>query len=292
MYLKRGEFMVKGFIKGLISSKSNEEKKQKEEIPDELPPLAEDVSKEEQEKARLEAEEQAKEEELKEEIPEELTPIDENSVEEKPEEIDRLKEEFEDVGSKKQSTGFFSNLLNITKKQGLNKKLLEKDLYKGMQEYHSLKPSVDIKSITKKELEDDIAAKLDELKLLEKNWQKQKEFIEENKQILLADEKKIQDKIEELKLLLRKISFYKDAPVGKYFESKDGVIVKNVFELLNLLKITDESVFKHHTAENRNDFALWIKEVIGDKELAAKLNKSGSKKEIISILEDASAGKS
>ncbi|OIO61819.1 hypothetical protein COY26_04345 [Candidatus Woesearchaeota archaeon CG_4_10_14_0_2_um_filter_33_10] len=284
--------MVKGFIKGLISSKSNEEKKQKEEIPDELPPLAEDVSKEEQEKARLEAEEQAKEEELKEEIPEELTPIDENSVEEKPEEIDRLKEEFEDVGSKKQSTGFFSNLLNITKKQGLNKKLLEKDLYKGMQEYHSLKPSVDIKSITKKELEDDIAAKLDELKLLEKNWQKQKEFIEENKQILLADEKKIQDKIEELKLLLRKISFYKDAPVGKYFESKDGVIVKNVFELLNLLKITDESVFKHHTAENRNDFALWIKEVIGDKELAAKLNKSGSKKEIISILEDASAGKS
>jgi len=196
MYLKRGEFMVKGFIKGLISSKSNEEKKQKEEIPDELPPLAEDVSKEEQEKARLEAEEQAKEEELKEEIPEELTPIDENSVEEKPEEIDRLKEEFEDVGSKKQSTGFFSNLLNITKKQGLNKKLLEKDLYKGMQEYHSLKPSVDIKSITKKELEDDIAAKLDELKLLEKNWQKQKEFIEENKQILLADEKKIQDKID------------------------------------------------------------------------------------------------
>jgi len=103
---------------------------------------------------------------------------------------------------------------------------------------------------------------------------------------------KNQDKIEELKLLLRKISFYKDAPVGKYFESKDGVIVKNVFELLNLLKITDESVFKHHTAENRNDFALWIKEVIGDKELAAKLNKSGSKKEIISILEDASAGKS
>ena len=184
------------------------------------------------------------------------------------------------------------NFLNIPFTNPLNKKLLDKNLYKGMKDYYSLKPSVGIKSITKKELEDDIAAKLDELKLLEKNWQKQKEFIEENKQILLADEKKIQDKIEELKLLLRKISFYKDAPVGKYFESKDGVIVKNVFELLNLLKITDESVFKHHTAENRNDFALWIKEVIGDKELAAKLNKSGSKKEIISILEDASAGKS
>ena len=287
--------MVKAFIKGLVGSKSDEEEKQKEEIPDELPPLAEDAAKEEQEKARLEAEEKAKkEEELKEEIPEELTPIDEKAVEKESEEtkeINKLKEEFEDIGSEKQSAGFFSNLLNITKKQGLNKKLLEKDLYKGMKDYYSSKPSVDIKPITKKELEDDVAIKLDELKLLEKSWQKQKEFIEENKQILVADEKKIQDKIEELKPLLRKISFYKGAPVGKYFESKEGVIVKNVSELLDLLRITDEDVFKHHATENRNDFALWIKEVIGDKELAAKLNRSDSKKEMISILEDASAGK-
>lgn len=291
--------MVKGFIKGLISSKSNEEEKQKEEIPDELPPLAEDAAKEEQEKTRLEAEEKAKkekeeQEELKEDVPEELTPIEEKVTKEEPEEtkeISELKEES-DYEAEEKRGGFFSNLLKITKNQGLNKKLLEKDLYKGMKDYYSLKPSADIKPITKKELEDDVTTKLDELKLLEKNWQKQKEFIEENKQILVVDEKKIQDKTGELKLLLRKISFYKDAPVGKYFESKEGVIVKNVFELLNLLKITDENVFKHHATEKRNDFALWIKDVIGDKELAAKLNKAGSKKEMISILEDTSAGKS
>ena len=160
-----------------------------------------------------------------------------------------------------------------------------------MKDYYSVKTAADVKAITKKELEDDVANKLNELKLLEKNWQKQKEFIEENKQILVEDEKKIQDKIEELKPLLKKISFYKDAPVGKYFKSKEGVIAKNVFELLNLLKITDESVFKHHATEKRNDFALWIKDVIGDKELAAKLNKASSRKEMISILENASAGK-
>lgn len=289
--------MVKAFIKGLMGSKSNEEEKQKEEIPNELPPLAEDAAKEEQEKARLEAEEKAKEKEelkeLMEDVPDELTPIEEKTVKEEPEgtkEIDKLKEESDyEIGEKSQ--GFFSNLFDITKKQGINKKLLDKDLYKGMKDYYSVKTGIDIKSITKKELEDNITKKLDELKLLERNWQKQKEFVEENKKILLEEEKKIQDKTEELKPLLKKMNFYKEVPVGKYFRSKEGVIVKSIFELLNLLKIIDDEVFMHHITKERNDFSLWVKEVVGDKELATKLSNAVSRKDMITILEYASTGK-
>ena len=290
--------MVKALIQSLMGRKSSDEEKEvsEKEIPDELPPLVEDAAKEEQEKVRLEVEEKAKkekeeQEELKEDVPEELTPIDEEIIKEEPKEIDKLKEEpdyeFEEKGA-----GFFSNLLNITKNQGLNKKLLNKDLYQGMKNYYSLKPSVDVKLITKKELEDDVTTKLDELKLLEKDWQKQKEFVEKNQQILLENEKKIKEKTEELKPLLKKLSFYEEVPVGKYFRSEDGVIVKNVFELLNLLRIMDEEIFKSHVNKNRNDFALWVRRIIGEEELSAKLNKTLSKTEMISILEDASAGKS
>ena len=290
--------MVKALIRGLMGRKSSDKEKGalKEEIPDELPPLAEDAAKEEQEKARLEAEKKAKEkeeqEELKEDVPEELIPIEEKFVKEEPEEtkeISKLKEGLDEAEEKR--GGFFSNLLRITKKQGLNKKLLDKNLYKGMKDYYSLKPSVDIKSITKKELEDNVTAKLDELKLLEKNWQKQKEFVEKNKQILLEDEKKIKEKSEELRPLLKRLSFYEEVPVGKYFRSDDGVIAKNVFELLNLLGIMDEKVFKNHVNKNKNDFALWVRNIVGDKELAVKLSKAGSKKDMISLLENASAGK-
>ena len=181
--------MVKALIQGLMGRRSSDEEKEvsEKEIPDELPPLVEDAAKEEQEKVRLEIEEKAKkekeeQEELKEDAPEELTPIDEEIIKEEPketEEIDKLKEES-NYGFEEKGAGFFSNLLNITKNQGLNKKLLNKDLYQGMKNYYSLKPSVDVKPITKKELEDDVTTKLDELKLLEKDWQKQKEFVEKN----------------------------------------------------------------------------------------------------------------
>jgi len=290
--------MVKALIQGLMGRRSSNEEKEvsEKEIPDELPPLVEDAAKEEQEKVRLEIEEKAKkekeeQEKLKEDAPEELTPIDEEIIKEEPKEIDKLKEE-PNYEFEEKDAGFFSNLLNITKSQGLNKKLLNKDLYQGMKNYYSVKPSVDVKPITKKELEDNVTTKLDELKLLEKDWQKQKEFVEKNQQILLENEKKIKEKTGELRPLLKRLSFYEEVPVGKYFRSDDGVIVKNVFGLLNLLRIMDEEVFKNHVNKNRNDFALWVRRIIGEEELSAKLNKAVSKTEMISILEDASVGKS
>jgi len=60
---------------------------------------------------------------------------------------------------------------------------------------------------------------------------------------------------------------------------------------LNLLGIMDEKVFKNHVNKNKNDFALWVRNIVGDKELAVKLSKAGSKRDMISLLENASAGK-
>ncbi len=315
--------MVKELIKGLLKKGSKEgkeegkeEKKGEAEVPDELPALADDSTKDSKDEPKAEDKEEKKEGDKKEgaEVPDELPALAEDTAKE--EKKDEVKEGFpdhfpnlkEDKGDKEEAdkqqevpkkeakegdedTGFFSNLAKITKRQGINKRLLDKNLYEGMKNYFSERSLSSIKPTTREALEKEVIGKLDNLKVLEKKWYDQKDLIEKNKQILLENEKEIQVKSEELKLLLKKLSFYEDAPVGKYFRSDDGVIVKNIYELLNLLKVMDEPVFKGHMGDGRNDFALWIRKVIGDNELAKKLYKVKSKEEMIFTLENAATGR-
>jgi hypothetical protein len=182
-------------------------------------------------------------------------------------------------------SGFFNNLIDITKNQGINEKLLDKNLYKRMVDYNSVAIDKNIKSKTKKNIEHEVIEKLNELNVLERSWKRQKEFVEKNQKILDEDEENVQIKVEELKPLLKQLNFYEEAPVGKYFRSEDGVIAKNVYELLNLLKVMDEKVFKNHITERNNDFYLWIRDIIKNKELATKISKVTSKKEMVLIIE-------
>jgi hypothetical protein len=300
--------MVKQFIKGIMGKKQEEQKQENKDIPDELPPLAEDAAKEDNKETEeknnepedkdnkekeKEQKEEPKEENQREDEPEpapdELQPIDEKTIdepEEKEEQAEEKKEQKEEPEKEQEkSSGFFSNILKITKKQGIKKDFLEKDLYKGMKEYHALSNEESIKPVSKKEIEEKISKNLDELKKLEQEWQNQKEIIEKNKKNLAEKEKNIKEKVEHLRPLLKKIKFFEDVPVGKYFRSYDGIIAKNVLELLNILKVMDDNVFKKHLNNNKNDFSLWISKAVNDKELAAEVRKAKTRKEMISILE-------
>ncbi|MDD5086780.1 MAG: hypothetical protein PHV16_03415 [Candidatus Nanoarchaeia archaeon] len=287
-----------------MKNKDKEIKKEDNEIPDELPSLAEDTEKEKIEEQKSEQENKTQEEKLEreddvEDIPDELQPIAEEEIgdfdEDKEKDEAELKKEQEiqekhdienDSGRQDEKTsGFFSNLLNITKSQGVKKNLLEKNLYKGMKEYHSLSNADELKEVSKKQLNDKLEKKLNELKFLEDDWKKQKQTIEENKKKLAENEEKIKEKVEQLKPLIKKLKFFEDVPVGKYFMSYDGVIAKNVLGLLNVLKVMDDSIFKKHVNKNKNDFAMWILKVVGDKELSEEARKAKSRKEMIFALE-------
>ena len=53
----------------------------------------------------------------------------------------------------------------------------------------------------------------------------------------------------------------------------NGNIVKSLRELLKELKMMNDEAFRYHTNKERNDFSKWVREIIGDRILAADLKK-------------------
>ncbi|MFH1641754.1 MAG: hypothetical protein ABIC04_02550 [Nanoarchaeota archaeon] len=304
--------MVKAFVKGLLKRKDKKEEsktedtpkeeKSKEDVPDELPPLADDSIDNLDATNKVQDTGNPPKEAAdisNEDIPDELPSLDEHKEEASKNSLfDNFYQKEPDIEYHKEPQkrnvnvpGFFSCLLTMSKKQGINKKLLGKDLYQGMKNYYSVKSGTDMESTSQNTLEKEISNKLEKLKTLENNWRQQKDIVEKNQQALLDQEKEIMIKTKEILPLLKKLNVYEDVPIGKYFRSHDGVIVKNVYELLDLLKVTDEKVYRSHNNDKRNDFALWIKNIVKDTDLAKKLENIKSKEEMIFILESAAIGK-
>ena len=66
----------------------------------------------------------------------------------------------------------------------------------------------------------------------------------------------------------------------KAFIVKDGTTLQSVKDLYGHLAIISDEHFKHHVNEKKNDFAVWIEDVHGDKFIAAAVRRARSKEEV------------
>ena len=321
---------IKGLLGKKEEKAAGKEEKSTEEVPDELPPLVEDTLKKEEEKpaeskekpTETKGKESAKEEEdddllrefrkYKEEFKEkEGKPQEKEEAAEKEEEepqveseeelqpaVKEQKAEKKDTPplieqhklEKEEERGFFSELLSITKEQGINESILKQDLFKRMKDHWYFYPQEKGKFKNREKLQQDLFDELSQLKRLEERWIAQKKFIEEDKRILLEKEREIEAKTEELQKVLNQLNFYKDAPSDNYFWLNNGMVAKNLHELMGLLEVIDDKTFYHHVKDKKNDFSHWIKNVVRNEELAKKVNFAKTRKEALVILENASMG--
>jgi hypothetical protein len=60
----------------------------------------------------------------------------------------------------------------------------------------------------------------------------------------------------------------KEVTPEQYFILRNGQPVRSLKELIEILEYIDDTTFDHHVNEYRNDFSNWIRDVIGDAELA------------------------
>ncbi len=69
-------------------------------------------------------------------------------------------------------------------------------------------------------------------------------------------------------------NFLSDCEPESAFWSTNGVVCRNLNELLLCIKGLNESDFRYHVNQDnkKNDFAKWILEVIGDEVLARALS--------------------
>jgi len=58
----------------------------------------------------------------------------------------------------------------------------------------------------------------------------------------------------------------------------NGGSLSNLEDLKKSMKSLDDWIFSHHVNKERNDFANWIADCVGDKELARSLKRVKSKK--------------
>lgn len=58
------------------------------------------------------------------------------------------------------------------------------------------------------------------------------------------------------------------------FRVKNGKEIKNIKQLLKVLNSISHTSFSHHVNDEKNDFANWIRNSVGDEELAEMLEKT------------------
>ncbi|KUK85886.1 MAG: hypothetical protein XE03_1845 [candidate division TA06 bacterium 34_109] len=74
-----------------------------------------------------------------------------------------------------------------------------------------------------------------------------------------------------------KIDIYQESPsTEQYFYLHNGIPLKCLAELIDQLVNMDEELFRYHVNENNNDFANWVRDVFGAKELARRISMSRS----------------
>jgi len=67
-----------------------------------------------------------------------------------------------------------------------------------------------------------------------------------------------------------------NVPAGKAFWCKGGRVVNNLDELAAALREMSPETFSHHVTANKNDFSIWVRDVIGDVMLARQLYRAAN----------------
>jgi len=73
----------------------------------------------------------------------------------------------------------------------------------------------------------------------------------------------------------------------QYFWVWNGSVLKNMRELRDAMHVMSEAQFTHHVTREKNDFATWVSEVLGDAKCAKELAKAKLRETTIQILEKA-----
>jgi hypothetical protein len=68
-----------------------------------------------------------------------------------------------------------------------------------------------------------------------------------------------------------------DVPDDKRFWCHDGRSIKNLGELRKALIDMSDETFHYHSGRETNDFSRWIREVVGDEQLANDLGNTKSR---------------
>ncbi|MBN2053027.1 DUF87 domain-containing protein [Candidatus Woesearchaeota archaeon] len=79
--------------------------------------------------------------------------------------------------------------------------------------------------------------------------------------------------------------FKKDVEPDKILKLVNGMLVINMASLYDEISAMKDDDYAKHVTENKNDFANWVREAVGDAELADHMSLAVEKKDILSLID-------
>ena len=81
-------------------------------------------------------------------------------------------------------------------------------------------------------------------------------------------------------------NFLGDVPEEHVFYFSDGNQARNLEDLQNTLVRMNDDTFNYHSNIEKSDFSNWVKDVVGDEELAQKLRKAKDRSRALTAVSD------
>jgi hypothetical protein len=75
-------------------------------------------------------------------------------------------------------------------------------------------------------------------------------------------------------------------PEKYVFWSCDGRVLRDMNELKEALAVISDQTFAYHANDSKNDFATWVKDIIGDEKLASDLQNVVNREQAGRIVEE------
>jgi hypothetical protein len=91
-----------------------------------------------------------------------------------------------------------------------------------------------------------------------------------------------------LSLISGKEKILSDCPPEKAFFFNNGITCRNLFDLADQIAKMEDKLFVYHVNKDhgKNDFADWIKQVLGDEVLFEKLQGILDKKKYVDVIRE------
>ena len=80
--------------------------------------------------------------------------------------------------------------------------------------------------------------------------------------------------------------FLARVPEQKVFLCNDGNIFKDIRELKDALATMSDQTFRYHSNEVKQDFSNWVRDVVGDGNLAVNLETAPDREQAAKIVEE------
>jgi hypothetical protein len=202
--------------------------------------------------------------------------------------------------SPSQEHSFFEELLKNIEKQTSNiesslklydQGFLKQNMLENMKRYWDEKKVNYMFNFSEQDLRHRLVQKVESLKNLEREWQGIHLQLSEKEEQIRQEEKEMKITLKELKEFCshhlqnnKSIKKFHDVPHEHSLILSDGTVIKSLHDLQLALMSMPENTFKKHVNNRKNDFSNWVRNAFSDHKLAANLEKSKRRSDMIHLL--------